>query len=723
MRCISSFFFHEPSYVVFLPEHKKTSDFGFSLAYLEETRTLVSGAPHADLNGAIYNCPVEESVYKNSVNCTKNEINIDILANNYSRENNTDQNFCLGASLAAADSFIFTCAPLWTKEVIAINGVHMYGAYGMCFISDGNPRRYKGILEQYEMRDFKNVDIKPTFDDIYGGVGWSTLVDEENDLIIMAKPALISTINYGSTSQLDTYAKIVPLDVSGLLQYFYKGRAFATGTFFRNLRTVYAFSMEKDKRTGGIAFLRYDKHSRILRVLQNANRAVLFENRIVGSMFGAALHAVDITGDTFSELVVGAPGEPCWESGIEVGAIYIYVGGDKAKSKREATLCICGNEDNSRLGTSITSLDLNEDDYPEIFISAPYEENGYGAIYVISGYEIHKKYLKTSRISQKILISELTYVQRISNNRFSNFGYSLQALSNYNTEGANAVAIGCPTSERVILYRSIPFITVTVSAKLFGKETVNELDKNFTVRVETSVSYPKTVNITAQLLQSASLTANSAKSFDSADFNIDLTTNQTVFINDVEVTLYDDLPGLFKFEAEIKIDKATLRSEVFSSSLVSFSEQSKTKAELDITRISINTVPILSNVFVWSGRQDEYVIGSSKSEVMTVVVRNDGTESDWSCAWIRVSGAPVAVLECDQPQDSWYKCNFFNLGKHEERPLDIALDMSNLTNKDEKLKVEVLLFNKCESSQSNATAKNFKEIKYKLNPSEINVDG
>ncbi|XP_045490919.1 integrin alpha-PS3-like isoform X2 [Colias croceus] len=726
LQRISAFFFHEPSYVVFSPEHEKTFDFGFSLAYLEKNRALVTGAPHADINGAVYNCPVEESVHKNSVICSKNDINIDILAKNYSREQSPDQNFCLGASLAVSDSYVFTCAPLWSKEVTTLNDMHIYGAFGTCFISDESSRRYKGMLEQYEMRDFENVEIPPTFDDIYGGVGWSTLVDKENDLIIIAKPALISSISYMSASNLDTYAKIVPLDVAGLLKYLYKGRAFAAGTYFSNFPTVYAFSMEKDKRTGAVGFLQYDKKSQKLRVLQKGTRAVLYENRVVGAMFGAALHSVDMTGDKFSELVVGAPGEPCWENGLEVGAIYIYVGGDKAKSKREATLRICGNEDNSRLGTAVSSLDLNEDSYPEIFISAPYEKNGYGVLYVLSGYEIHKKYLKTHRSSQKVFISELTYVQRISNNRFTNFGYSLQALPDFNKEGANALAIGSPTSERVILYRSIPFITVTVSTKLLGKETIHELDTNFTVRVETRVTYPKRVNITAKLLQSVSLTANAAKSFDSDDFVINLSSNsnQTIFINDVTVTLYDEQPGLFKFQAEVKIDEATFHKKVFDSALVSFSEQSKTKTVLDITRISNASEPKLSIVYAWSGlQQEQYVLGSSTTEVMTVVVRNDGTNSDWSCAWIRVSGAPVTLLECDQPQDSWYKCNFFNLGRREKRLLDIILDMSTLSNKDDKLKIEVLLFNTCDSSRSNATSSSFKEIKYKLNPSDIIVDG
>lgn len=77
-----------------------------------------------------------------------------------------------------------------------------------------------------------------------------------------------------------------------------------------------------------IAFLYYDKNlPKKLQVLKdNRNPILILDNKSV-SMFGTSLHSVDINGDDFSELIVGAPGFSQIDGGYENGAIYLYEGG------------------------------------------------------------------------------------------------------------------------------------------------------------------------------------------------------------------------------------------------------------------------------------------------------------------------------------------------------------------------------------------------------------
>lgn len=63
--------------------------------------------------------------------------------------------------------------------------------------------------------------------------------------------------------------------------------------------------------------------------MQNNRDAVFIEDDEVGSMFGAALHSVDMNFDSFVELLVGAPAQSNTIEGYEQGAVHFYIGGGK----------------------------------------------------------------------------------------------------------------------------------------------------------------------------------------------------------------------------------------------------------------------------------------------------------------------------------------------------------------------------------------------------------
>ncbi|XP_064071684.1 integrin alpha-9-like isoform X1 [Vanessa tameamea] len=716
-----SIFFHEASYLELQSPDAKT-DFGFSIAYQAKLNSLAVGAPHGDLNGKLFKCPMSETVKNKKQICTRLEINVDELAGDYSRHNSTDQNFCLGASISTTPDYIFTCAPLWTSDIQDGDKIK-FGALGTCFISnDTHASRYTGLLEQYVKKDYQKRI--PKIEEIYGGIGWNTLFDPNNNLILIAKSSLKSSISVMNMDDPLAPTSVVALG-SMFNQYENLGLNFAVGVFFNNHKVLYAFNMIlRSRLTGAIAFLYYDGSDKTMKVLENKKQPVQIEDNLTNSMYGTSLHSVDLNGDSFSELLVGAPAQTNYEGGYEHGAVFIYLGGGRPTTKTSSNLCICGHKDASRFGTAIASNDIDGDSLPEIFISAPYEDYGEGAVYVLSGYEVTRRLLKTGS-NPEISVSELTDTQRIKNTPFKSFGFSLHSIRDFDKNGASLLAVGSPKNGTVVLYRSLHFINVTVSALLIGKERVKEDDMNFTVTVFVNVTFPAKPNvISGRLFVTTNIIGDAARIVDRT-YEIKITKKVSLYTNEVLVLLDDTEPGNYKFTAKVEPDVKALEAPEFGRSLFTTSNYSKPETVLDVVRRckGHDCVPRLSMQFEWLGSTDEvYILGSSLFENMNVTVRNDGNATYESCAWIKVDGVKASVLGCIQFDDEWYKCDLINIERHGERSINIRLDTSKTTSTDEGLEVEVLLYNNCAASGMNATVHQTKKIPFELNTADISID-
>ncbi|XP_050345354.1 integrin alpha-4-like isoform X2 [Nymphalis io] len=715
-----SLFFHEPSYLELQSPDAKT-DFGFSIAYQSKWNSLAVGAPHGDLNGKVFKCPMDGVVRKKKLMCNNLNINIEKLAGDYSRHNSTDQNFCLGASMSVTPDYIFTCAPLWTSDIQDGNKLK-FGALGTCFVSnDTNASRYNGLLEQYVKKDSERRI--PKIEEIYGGIGWNTLYDPNNNLILIAKSSLKSSISVMQMNDPSAPTFAVALG-SMFNQYENLGLSFAVGVFFNNHKVLYAFSMIlRSRLTGAIAFLYYESSDKTMKILQYKNQPVQIEDDSTNSMYGTSLYSVDLNGDSSSELLVGAPAHSTYEGGYENGAVFIYVGGGQPTTKTGSNLCIRGNKDGSRFGTAISSNDIDGDSLPEVFISAPYEDSGAGVVYVLSGYEVTRMLLITGT-NTVISISEFTDTQTIKNSPFKLFGFSLQSIRDFDKNGASVLAVGSPKNSTVVLYRGLHFINVTVTALLRGKERVKENDMNFTVTVFVNVSFPVKPNIMSGRLFVTTNIIGDAARIVNRTYEIKITKKVSLYTNEVLVLLDDTEPGNYKFSAKVESDMKLLEAPEFDR-LFTISNYSKSETVLDVVRRckGNDCVPRLSMYFVWYGSTDEvYILGSSSLENMSVVVRNDGNATYESCAWIKVEGVKASVLGCIQLNEVWYKCDLINIERHGERPINIRLDTSKTSNRDEGLEVEVQLYNNCAASGMNATKSQSKNIPFELNTADISID-
>nr|XP_034840356.1 integrin alpha-4-like [Maniola hyperantus] len=564
------------------------------------------------------------------------------------------------------------------------------------------------MAEQYE-RDM-NTNNTTTIDinHFYGGVGWTTLSDAANKLMLIAKPMPISTLNLVDMDQpLAAVKEVDAVHEITAASYKYIGGALTYGTFFKGYPKLYAFSTDRDTRYCFIAFLSYNDREKKMELLKFGNRrpkVVLIRDNQVGSMFGSALHGANLSSGNYTDLLVGAPAHVNIEGGYESGAVHIYKGGVPLvkESPRFKGLCIYSNKDASRFGSSIATTDLDEDGYPEIFISAPYEDGGKGSVYVISGYEVNQLFSKMKTLDIKTVpISDLVYTQIIQNPGLQALGFSLQALPVpiFDEFGEYFLAIGSPKSSKVALYRSIPIIKVDVKARLKDIDRVREQDKSFILSVSVNITYPPNLKVITGKIIITTRIEGDAVAIDKENYEIMLSEKPTHNVTDVIVFLGNYKKGLYKFNATVEPDTENLKRKDFDSSLVDISPFGNTTVELSIPREcqGDDCVPNLSLTFQWLGSNEtHYTLGSTLSETMSVVVRNDGGATFGSCARIKVTGAQVALLECNA-EEGWYKCDLTDIERYKTRSIPIRLDMSRPTNKELSLVIEVMLYNKCTS--------------------------
>ncbi|XP_075992863.1 integrin alpha-8-like [Anticarsia gemmatalis] len=727
-------FLHEPSMVSILPDERiNGTDFGFSLGFQNGKDNLVVGAPSVDLKGKVYSCDMNNASVANEISCQDNYINFD----KYASKNTSPvaQHFYTGSSIAATSSKFLTCAPLWTSDI----GSSPLDTIGTCFIFKNEkqqPKRYKGIYESFKS-DEKRGTAKLTdalYKSIAGGTGFTTLADEEHDLFIIAKTTLDGDFVHTSVKQPVKRVKSAVLS-GGITftvgKYFNLGHGMAAGKFFDPKETVYAFSMRNSQMGGIIEFLKYSAEKNLLSIM-NPNvddHEYTIESEGIGTMFGAALVAADLNMDGMDELLVGAPAQS-ERNCVECGALHVYLGGNMKDIGKRHFLEIQGNKEMGRFGTAIISKDIDGDHIPEIVVSAPYEDNGRGAVYILSGYEIQTKLMKYAKdeVLGRLKLSDLKNKQRIQKENFRTFGYSLQFVQDADDNGCSELVAGSPGSGKAVLFKCIQNIKVSLSSSVLGDQPVREQDSNFTVKVCADVEYPrKPVNITANLTIKNSISGGGTD-IKKPDFLLDISCNYCLekqqFCDNIIVDLTDTEPRDFVFTSQAVLHTDhILNSTTFDQSWVVANRYSSLNKTLEVPRHckGDDCIPNLSMKVLWSrDKNTRYVIGSSDSETVTLHVRNDGNHSYEACVRVFVTGAPVSRLDCPAI-DGGYRCDLPRpLRRDAEHSINLVLNMTELTNEYDKLVVKAMLHERCGKEDNvNDTI----EIKYFIPTDDIYVYG
>ncbi|XP_022120459.2 integrin alpha-4 [Pieris rapae] len=664
-------YYHEPSMTVISTETlglRKQALFGYSTTYQDQHRRLIVGAPRADNVGKIFYIDVNSGNIK--------EIQMPMRQ---SDNQNRTQDFWLGATVSSTNSYFITCAP-------RSRDFHNNYKASECYFGKTPDDTY--LLPSLEpgMEISFNAGIT-TF-------GWSIA---SNSLILMGSPG--SQKGGAILWNPQSFETLVYQEII-LNKNKYPGFGYSvlTGKFLSDKTSYVISTTYGDYGQGKILF--YGKSQYLGYALQHE-----LSDGEVGSKYGAVMAAANL-GGVRPSLIVGAPTYN-EGSGFDTGAVYLYLQNYDANILTLKRI-VTGTENGGYFGAAIVSVgDMDGDGLDEVAISAPYENENKGVVYLYSGAG---------------LIAGRKWFQRIQPSGFNTFGLSLTAMDNFSDNGCKGIAIGAPDSNKVALFRGIPAITVTLFTTFPNLQ--KRQDKTiFKFSSGLKILYPanlKTceanISVTIEVMHPSAKLAN-ANSDGNIIFYNTLETKPSVINNAVKV--FTPFGGYYDQEISYKISarlvKTPSQDTEFRPSQVMLSESSILTLFGSVSALDCEgtcTPNLKASLTTAIARP--YISGSSANEIISITVRNDGETAYTSCLVLRVS--PVLVLKTPEdcvratgtevltckPRASLGKGATWNTG-------DITLETSSLTNADKSIKIAYEIYDHCEKL-SNSTRKHYEEI-------------
>ncbi|XP_054877209.1 integrin alpha-3b [Poeciliopsis prolifica] len=166
----------------------------------------------------------------------------------------------------------------------------------------------------------------------------------------------------------------------------------------------------------------------------------------VGSYFGSSLAATDLNNDDWNDLIVGAPFY--FDRGaLKGGAVYIFMN-ENGSFQSTYTMMLTG-EAFSGFGTAVAAIgDVNQDGFQDFAVGAPF--HGTGRLYIWMG--------SKTGVSQEP--SQIIEGNSLIKGKFQTFGYSINAGMDTDNNGYPDILVGS-LDERVVLLRARPVIHLT----------------------------------------------------------------------------------------------------------------------------------------------------------------------------------------------------------------------------------------------------------------------
>ncbi|CAG04405.1 unnamed protein product, partial [Tetraodon nigroviridis] len=212
----------------------------------------------------------------------------------------------------------------------------------------------------------------------------------------------------------------------------------------------------------------------------------------VGSYFGNSLAVTDLNNDDWNDLIVGAPFY-FDRMKDQGGAVYIFMN-ENGSFQKKATVVLKGPS-GSAFGFAVAAVgDINQDGFQDLAVGAPFQDTGMVYIWLGSETGISEQY------------SQAIQGKSLSNGGFNTFGYSISGGMDMDGNSYPDIVVGS-LDDRIALLRARPVVHLTTE-----------------FRVEPKIVDPNscTACITATLCISFTL-SNGNK-----DFKKDITVNYTV---------------------------------------------------------------------------------------------------------------------------------------------------------------------------------------------------
>ncbi|XP_063732116.1 integrin alpha-6-like isoform X2 [Eleginops maclovinus] len=196
--------------------------------------------------------------------------------------------------------------------------------------------------------------------------------------------------------------------------------------------------------SGQVALLKADSKAE-----RNLSVELVLSGPGLASSFGYDVAVVDLNGDGWEDLAVGAP-EFFVKDGQVGGAVYIYINNKGKNWEKIVPTQLLGRKD-SMFGLAVENIgDVNQDGYGDIAVGAPYDGSGRVHLYHGSSEGINKK-------PAQVISS--------GSNKVTLFGYSLSGNLDVDDNQYPDLAVGS-LSDSVFVFRSRPVVSISSTLKV-----------------------------------------------------------------------------------------------------------------------------------------------------------------------------------------------------------------------------------------------------------------
>ncbi|XP_075972444.1 integrin alpha-8-like [Anticarsia gemmatalis] len=692
-------YYHERSMEQILPATalRRNAYFGYSTTYDGYNKKLIVTAPRENNIGVVYQCNVTTH------DCSR-------IPHHISRNvDNLHNDYWFGATVKAGSKFLMACAPSLTitHRIHFSDGDILDIPLGKCFkrMNGQKDFEYQGSSANLGRTDIRNT------------MGWSLDIGPDDSVIAGGSPIMN---NEGLVWILNPQNQDMT-DVGGKTQKY--GYSVAAGYFTSTPNIVsYAVGAVYDQGGTGGVFITSLKSYKISKDKLEKGADI----SEVGSSFGAALCAARLSGAA-TDLLVGAPTHAA-RDGHDVGAVYVYIYNAfvstdvKLRYKKKIT----GQKAGSRFGSAILSVgDLNGDGRDEVAIAAPYEDEGRGAVYLYSGEALAGD-------------QTFTWLQRIQpQGQHRSFGLSLTTLTDYNDNGCNELVVGAPFEDKVMLYKCIPAISITRLYTKFpniqGRTKLGKTD--FAFEVCMNIKYPpKAKYISTSLVTEVEMEHPHAKLLkpnkgEKFVFQTSVKNRQQPLCQAVQFTLPQD--GDYETDVRYSITTSLLKNpaeqDVLERGLVVLTEGRVTHtdslwaAECSGNRACISKLTMA----IASDMGEVFTTGSRDVGTFNISVHNSGDVAYDPCVHVSLSRAAVykAPMGCLRKPGNKLECTSLKPLRTNDHwhVNEIQLDLSALTNKDDKVTFDVTLLDRC--GNYNNSHRDSLVVMLRSDPSGIQIDG